>query len=191
MRTPAPSSIRDIKEQPVYMGDMPLMTDNGTFIINGTERVIVSQMHRCPGVFFDHDKGKTHSSRQISVRRAGDPVSRLVARLRVRQQGPRLCPHRPQAEAAGDDAAVCAGERATEQLRAAREAKGETLELGEIQGMDAEEILAQFYGQVRVRPHAEGLGAPVRSRKRSAAEAVGDRWSTPIPARWWPRPRPS
>ena len=55
-------SIRDIKEQDVYMGDMPLMTENGTFIINGTERVIVSQMHRSPGVFFDHDKGKTHSS---------------------------------------------------------------------------------------------------------------------------------
>src|SRR3954463_4156857 len=55
-------SIRDIKEQDVYMGDMPLMTDNGTFIVNGTERVIVSQMHRSPGVFFDHDKGKTHSS---------------------------------------------------------------------------------------------------------------------------------
>src|ERR1700750_2611631 len=55
-------SIRDIKEQDVYMGDMPLMTKNGTFIINGTERVIVSQMHRSPGVFFDHDKGMTHSS---------------------------------------------------------------------------------------------------------------------------------
>ncbi|MGH6618114.1 MAG: DNA-directed RNA polymerase subunit beta [Alphaproteobacteria bacterium] len=55
-------SIRDIKEQDVYMGDMPLMTSNGTFIVNGTERVIVSQMHRSPGVFFDHDKGKTHSS---------------------------------------------------------------------------------------------------------------------------------
>src|SRR5438034_5238006 len=55
-------SIRDIKEQDVYMGDIPLMTNNGTFIINGTERVIVSQMHRSPGVFFDHDKGKTHSS---------------------------------------------------------------------------------------------------------------------------------
>ncbi len=55
-------SIRDIKEQDVYMGDMPLMTNNGTFIVNGTERVIVSQMHRSPGVFFDHDKGKTHSS---------------------------------------------------------------------------------------------------------------------------------
>ena len=58
-------SIRDIKEQDVYMGDMPLMTDNGTFIINGTERVIVSQMHRSPGVFFDHDRGKTHSSGKL------------------------------------------------------------------------------------------------------------------------------
>ena len=55
-------SVLDIKEQDVYMGDMPLMTDNGTFIINGTERVIVSQMHRSPGVLFDHDRGKTHSS---------------------------------------------------------------------------------------------------------------------------------
>jgi len=55
-------SVRDIKEQDVYMGDLPLMTDNGTFVINGTERVIVSQMHRSPGVFYDHDRGKTHSS---------------------------------------------------------------------------------------------------------------------------------
>jgi DNA-directed RNA polymerase subunit beta len=55
-------SVLDIKEQDVYMGDMPLMTKNGTFVVNGTERVIVSQMHRSPGVFFDHDKGKTHSS---------------------------------------------------------------------------------------------------------------------------------
>ena len=55
-------SIKDIKDQDVYMGDMPLMTNIGTFIINGTERVVVSQMHRSPGVFFDHDKGKTHSS---------------------------------------------------------------------------------------------------------------------------------
>ncbi len=55
-------SVRDIKEQDVYMGDLPLMTVNGTFVVNGTERVIVSQMHRSPGVFFDHDRGKTHSS---------------------------------------------------------------------------------------------------------------------------------
>ena len=58
-------SVKDIKEQDVFMGDMPLMTPNGTFVVNGTERVIVSQMHRSPGVFFDHDKGKTHSSGKL------------------------------------------------------------------------------------------------------------------------------
>ncbi len=58
-------SVKDIKEQEVYMGDIPFMTENGTFVINGTERVIVSQMHRSPGVFFDHDKGKSHSSGKL------------------------------------------------------------------------------------------------------------------------------
>jgi len=61
----AAKTIKDIKEQEVYMGEIPLMTDNGTFVINGTERVIVSQLHRSPGVFFDHDKGKTHSSGKL------------------------------------------------------------------------------------------------------------------------------
>jgi DNA-directed RNA polymerase, beta subunit/140 kD subunit len=59
--------VKDIREQEVYMGELPLMTDNGTFVINGTERVIVSQLHRSPGVFFDHDKGKTHSSGKFTV----------------------------------------------------------------------------------------------------------------------------
>ena len=58
-------AVKDIKEQEVYMGEMPLMTENGTFVVNGTERVIVSQLHRSPGVFFDHDKGKTHSSGKL------------------------------------------------------------------------------------------------------------------------------
>ncbi|RUO30638.1 DNA-directed RNA polymerase subunit beta [Aliidiomarina sedimenti] len=58
-------TVKDIKEQEVYMGEIPLMTENGTFVINGTERVIVSQLHRSPGVFFDHDKGKTHSSGKV------------------------------------------------------------------------------------------------------------------------------
>ncbi|WP_097462450.1 DNA-directed RNA polymerase subunit beta [Mangrovitalea sediminis] len=61
----ANKAIKDIKEQEVYMGEMPLMTENGTFVVNGTERVIVSQLHRSPGVFFDHDKGKTHSSGKL------------------------------------------------------------------------------------------------------------------------------
>ena len=64
-REAAPGTVKDIKEQEVYMGEIPLMTDNGTFVINGTERVIVSQLHRSPGVFFDHDKGKTHSSGKV------------------------------------------------------------------------------------------------------------------------------
>ena len=58
-------TVKDVKEQEVYMGEIPLMTDNGTFVINGTERVVVSQLHRSPGVFFDHDKGKTHSSGKL------------------------------------------------------------------------------------------------------------------------------
>ena len=58
-------AVKDVKEQEVYMGEMPLMTSNGTFVINGTERVVVSQLHRSPGVFFDHDKGKTHSSGKL------------------------------------------------------------------------------------------------------------------------------
>ena len=57
--------VKDVREQEVYMGELPLMTDTGTFVINGTERVIVSQLHRSPGVFFDHDKGKTHSSGKL------------------------------------------------------------------------------------------------------------------------------
>ena len=63
--TPKERKVKDIREQEVYMGEMPLMTDDGTFVINGTERVVVSQLHRSPGVFFDHDRGKTHSSGKL------------------------------------------------------------------------------------------------------------------------------
>jgi len=64
-RDSANKAVKEAKEQEVYMGEMPLMTDNGTFVVNGTERVVVSQLHRSPGVFFDHDKGKTHSSGKL------------------------------------------------------------------------------------------------------------------------------
>ncbi|MGA1519499.1 MAG: DNA-directed RNA polymerase subunit beta, partial [Burkholderiaceae bacterium] len=63
--TPASKVVKEVKEQEVYMGEVPLMTDKGSFVINGTERVIVSQLHRSPGVFFEHDKGKTHSSGKL------------------------------------------------------------------------------------------------------------------------------
>ena len=73
--------IKGIKEQEVYMGDIPLMTENGTFIINGTERVIVSQMHRSPGAFFDHDKGKTHRFRKIFILSKGYTLQRILVRF--------------------------------------------------------------------------------------------------------------
>src|SRR3979411_2128500 len=141
-------SIRDIKEQDVYMGDMPLMTRNGTSIINGTERVIVSQMHRSPGVFFDHDKGKTHSSgkylfaaRVIPYRGSWldfefDAKDHVYVRIDRKRKLPVTT------------LLYALESRATEKLRAEREANGETLDLHEIRGMDAEEILNFFYGQV-------------------------------------------
>ena len=60
-------AIKDIKEQEVYMGEIPLMTDNGTFVVNGTERVVVSQLHRSPGVFFDNDRGQDAQLRQAAL----------------------------------------------------------------------------------------------------------------------------
>ena len=77
-------TIKEIKEQEVYMGEIPLMTDNGSFVINGTERVIVSQLHRSPGVFFEHDSGKTHSVRQIIVLCPHYSLSWFMVGLRVR-----------------------------------------------------------------------------------------------------------
>jgi len=141
-------SIRGIKEQDVYMGDMPLMTDKGTFIINGTERVIVSQMHRSPGVFFDHDKGKTHSSgkylfaaRVIPYRGSWldfefDAKDLVYVRIDRR----RKLPVTSFLYALDNDA--------TAKLRAERAATGKTLEPGEAVGMSAEDILNYFYGQV-------------------------------------------
>ncbi len=153
-------SIRDIKEQPVYMGDMPLMTDNGTFIINGTERVIVSQMHRSPGVFFDHDKGKTHSSgkylfaaRVIPYRGSWldfefDSKDLVYVRIDRKRKLPVTT------------LLYALESRATEALRAARDAKGESLELGEIRGMDPEEILNYFYRQVVFDRTPKGWARP-------------------------------
>jgi len=153
-------SIRDIKEQPVYMGDMPLMTDNGTFIINGTERVIVSQMHRSPGVFFDHDKGKTHSSgkylfaaRVIPYRGSWldfefDSKDLVYVRIDRKRKLPVTT-------------LLYALEGATtERLRATRDAKGENVEPGEVHGMDQEEILSRFYTQVVFDRTAKGWARP-------------------------------
>ncbi len=157
-------SIRDIKEQPVYMGDMPLMTDNGTFVVNGTERVIVSQMHRSPGVFFDHDKGKTHASGKFLFAARVIPYrgswldfefdAKDLAYVRIDRK--RKLPITTLLYALES--------KATEALRAARTAKGETLEIGEIKGMDAEEILSTFYGQVPFTRTKDGNGESAWAR---------------------------
>jgi DNA-directed RNA polymerase beta subunit len=97
----AKKPVKDVREQEVYLGELPLMTDNGTFIVNGTERVIVSQLHRSPGVFFDHDRGKTHSSGKLLVLGPHHSLPRLVARLRVRPEGLRVRAYRPAAQAPG------------------------------------------------------------------------------------------
>ena len=149
-------SIRDIKEQDVYMGDMPLMTDNGTFIVNGTERVIVSQMHRSPGVFFDHDKGKTHSSgkylfaaRIIPYRGSWlDFEFDAKDLIHVRIDRRRKIHVTTLLLALDNDA--------TAKKRAAAAAKGQQLDPGEAQGLSPEEILAAFYGQVVYKRDKEG-----------------------------------
>ena len=104
-------SVKDIKEQDVYMGDMPLMTPNGTFIVNGTERVIVSQMHRSARRVLRPRQGQEPFLGQAAVRRAHHSLSRLVARHRVRREGHRLRAHRPAPQDSGDVAALCARPR--------------------------------------------------------------------------------
>ena len=141
-------SIRDIKEQDVYMGDLPLMTGNGTFVVNGTERVIVSQMHRSPGVFFDHDKGKVHSSgkflfsaRIIPYRGSWldfefDAKDCVYVRIDRRRKLPVTT-----LLMALDSAATAA-------LRAERLKESKGLETAEIAGMSPQEILSYYYDKV-------------------------------------------
>lgn len=153
-------SIRDIKEQDVYMGDMPLMTDSGTFIVNGIERVIVSQMHRSPGVFFDHDKGKTHSSgkylfaaRVVPYRGSWldfefDPKDLLHVRIDRRRKVP------VTAFLMALDSAE------TEKHRAEYAEKDEPLPSHFISGMSKEEILNYFYEVIPYKKMKKGWQTP-------------------------------
>jgi DNA-directed RNA polymerase subunit beta len=153
-------SIRDIKEQPVYMGDMPLMTDNGTFIINGTERVIVSQMHRSPGVFFDHDKGKTHSSGKFLFAARVIPYrgswldfefdSKDMVYVRIDRK--RKLPVTTLLYALESEW--------SERNRAQKIAAGEDPDQLDIRGMDAETILNYFYNQVIFTRTDKGWARP-------------------------------
>ncbi|OJW46811.1 MAG: DNA-directed RNA polymerase subunit beta [Alphaproteobacteria bacterium 41-28] len=139
-------SVRDIKEQEVYMGDIPLMTENGTFIVNGIERVVVSQMHRSPGVFFDHDSGKSHSSgkylfsaRVIPYRGSWldfefDAKDNVYARIDRKRKLPVTT------------FLMALDSAETEEKRKLLEAEGKKLDPLEAQGMSREEILSVFYG---------------------------------------------
>ena len=167
-------SIRDIKEQDVYMGDMPLMTDKGTFVINGTERVIVSQMHRSPGVFFDHDKGKTHASgkylfaaRVIPYRGSWldfefDAKDLVFVRIDRRRKLPvtTLFMALDGAE--------------TAKRRADLADKGESLATAEVEGMTAEEILAVFYDSADVSRGGKGWQMPFIADRVKNSKLVYD-----------------
>jgi DNA-directed RNA polymerase subunit beta len=154
-------SVRDIKEQVVYMGELPLMTDNGTFVVNGTERVIVSQMHRSPGVFFDHDKGKTHSSgkflfaaRVIPYRGSWldfefDAKDLVYVRIDRRRKLPVTT---LLLGLDSDD---------TQKLRAQRATQGKKVDPIEATGMTSEEILDYFYDRVNYTRTKKGWRTPV------------------------------
>ncbi|MEQ8737288.1 MAG: DNA-directed RNA polymerase subunit beta, partial [Hoeflea sp.] len=142
-------SIKDIKEQNVYMGDMPLMTDNGTFIVNGTERVIVSQMHRSPGVFFDHDKGKSHSSGKL-----------LFAA--------RVIPYR------GSWLDIEFDAKDIVHARIDRRRKIPVSSLLMALGMDAEEILSTFYTHSVYSRDGEGWRIPFQPDTLKGSKAIVD-----------------
>ncbi len=142
-------SVKDIKEQDVYMGDMPFMTSNGTFIVNGTERVIVSQMHRSPGVFFDHDKGKSHSSGKL-----------LFAA--------RIIPYR------GSWLDIEFDAKDIVYARIDRRRKIPVTSLFYALGMDGEEILSTFYGTVRYEHAADGWRVPFNADRMKGMKAAVD-----------------
>jgi len=142
-------SVKDIKEQDVYMGDIPLMTNNGTFIVNGTERVIVSQMHRSPGVFFDHDKGKTHSSGKL-----------LFAA--------RIIPYR------GSWLDIEFDAKDIVHARIDRRRKIPATSLLYALGLNGEEILSTFYKHVTYKRAKEGWRVPFDANRMRGYKAIND-----------------
>lgn len=142
-------SVKDIKEQDVYMGDIPLMTMNGTFIVNGTERVIVSQMHRSPGVFFDHDKGKTHSSGKL-----------LFAARVIPYRGSWL-----DIEFDAKDIVFA---------RIDRRRKIPVTSLMFALGLDGEEILSTFYKKIAYKRAKEGWRVPFDANRFRGYSTIND-----------------
>jgi DNA-directed RNA polymerase subunit beta len=142
-------SVKEFKEQDVYMGDMPLMTSNGTFVINGTERVIVSQMHRSPGVFFDHDRGRTHASGKL-----------LFAA--------RIIPYRGSWLDFEFDA------KDVVYVRIDRRRKLPVTTLLYALGLDDEQILGTFYNAIPIRDSKRGWRMPYVAEKMRGTAPVSD-----------------
>jgi len=167
-------SVRDIKEQNVYMGDMPFMTKNGTFVVNGTERVIVSQMHRSPGVFFDHDKGKTHSSGKFLFAARVIPYrgswldfefdAKDLAYVRIDRR--RKLPVTTLLMALDNDA--------TAAKRAELAAKDEELDALEAVGMSKKDILDYFYSDVPYVRTAKGWKTPFNAEILRGTKLIKD-----------------
>ena len=167
-------SIRDIKEQDVYMVDMPLMTDNGTFVVNGTERVIVSQMHRSPGVFFDHDGGKTHasgkylfSSRVIPYRGSWldfefDAKDLMYVRIDRRRKLPVTTFLRSLDSAE------------TESYRKECEENDAAVDPLMVQGMSNEEILGTFYDIVEYKKDKKGWKTAFDAERMRGVKLTAD-----------------
>ena len=170
----AARSIRDVKEQDVYMGDMPLMTSNGTFVVNGTERVIVSQMHRSPGVFFDHDKGKTHSSgkflfaaRIIPYRGSWldfefDAKDLVYVRIDRRRKLPVTT------------LLLALDNEKTSEKRAKLAAKEKEIEIEDIEGMSPEDVLAYFYNTVPFAKVKRGWKTPFEADRLRGMKLTHD-----------------
>jgi DNA-directed RNA polymerase subunit beta len=142
-------SIKDVKEQDVFMGEMPLMTNNGTFVINGTERVIVSQMHRSPGVFFDHDRGRTHASGKL-----------LFAA--------RIIPYRGSWLDFEFDA------KDNVYVRIDRRRKLPVTTLLYALGFDDESILAHFYRAIPIKDSKRGWRMPFSAEKLRGTTPIAD-----------------
>ncbi len=167
-------SIRDIKEQDVYMGDMPLMTANGTFVINGTERVIVSQMHRSPGVFFDHDKGKTHSSGKYLFAARVIPYrgSWLDFEFDAKDLVYVRIDRRRKLLATSLLYALDSAE--TEKVRAKRAKDGKPMAPTDVQGMGKEEILSSFYEILSYKRAKNGWTTPFTAERYKGQKLLID-----------------
>ena len=167
-------SVRDIKEQFVYMGDMPMMTKNGTFVVNGTERVIVSQMHRSPGVFFDHDKGKTHSSGKFLFTARVIPYrgswldfefdAKDIVHVRIDRR--RKLPVTTLLLALDNDE--------TAARRAELDKQGEALDPHEGVGYSQDDLLAYFYNTVKFTGSQKGWKTPFDAERMAGQKLVAD-----------------